>query len=83
MQIIAAVALKELRDGLRNRWVLAITLVFAVLATSLSYFGAAASGAAGVGVAAVDADDHRQSGQPGGVADSAGGAVLSLRQHRR
>ena len=47
MQAIVAIAVKELSDGLRNRWVLAITLIFAVLAMSLSYFGAAASGALG------------------------------------
>lgn len=47
MNAILTVAWKEFRDGLRNRWVLAITLVFALLALGLAYFGAAASGAVG------------------------------------
>ncbi len=47
MRTVLIVAAKEFRDGLRNRWVLAITLVFAFLAIGLSYFGAAASGAVG------------------------------------
>ncbi len=41
------VAGKEFRDGLRNRWVLAITLAFAVLAIALAWFGAAVSGEVG------------------------------------
>lgn len=41
------VAGKEFRDGLRNRWVLAITLVFALLAIALAWFGAAVSGEVG------------------------------------
>ena len=47
MHAILTVARKEFRDGLRNRWALAITLVFAFLALGLSYFGAAASGTLG------------------------------------
>jgi Cu-processing system permease protein len=47
MQALFTVANKEFHDGLRNRWVLAISLVFALLATGLAYFGAAASGQAG------------------------------------
>ncbi|MEJ2508968.1 MAG: ABC transporter permease subunit [Gammaproteobacteria bacterium] len=47
MNAVLTVAWKEFRDGLRNRWVLAITLVFALLALGLSYFGAAASGSVG------------------------------------
>jgi Cu-processing system permease protein len=47
MQAILTVANKEFHDGLRNRWVVAISLVFALLATGLAYFGAAASGQAG------------------------------------
>src|SRR5690554_3673247 len=38
---------KEFRDGLRNRWVLSLSVLFAVMAIGLSYFGAAASGQAG------------------------------------
>ncbi len=47
MNAILIVAGKEFRDGLRNRWVLAITLVFGLLALGLAYFGAAASGTIG------------------------------------
>lgn len=47
MQALFTVANKEFHDGLRNRWVVAISLVFTLLATGLAYFGAAASGQAG------------------------------------
>ncbi|TFH87649.1 ABC transporter permease [Billgrantia azerbaijanica] len=47
MNHLVTVAGKEFRDGLRNRWVLAITLVFGLLAIGLAYFGAAASGEVG------------------------------------
>lgn len=47
MSSILIVAGKEFRDGLRNRWVIAITLVFALFSTGLAYFGAAASGTVG------------------------------------
>lgn len=47
MNAALIVAEKEFRDGLRNRWVLAITLVLALLAMGISYFGAAASGGVG------------------------------------
>lgn len=47
MQAILTVANKEFHDGLRNRWIIAISLIFALLATGLAYFGAAASGQAG------------------------------------
>jgi len=47
MQAIFTVANKEFHDGLRNRWIIAISLIFALLATGLAYFGAAASGQAG------------------------------------
>lgn len=47
MHEIIAVAGKEFRDGLRNRWVLAVTLMLALFALGLSYFGAAASGEVG------------------------------------
>lgn len=47
MHEILTVAAKEFRDGLRNRWVLAITLVLALFALGLAYFGAAASGQVG------------------------------------
>lgn len=47
MNAILIVAGKEFRDGLRNRWVLSITLAFALLAIGLAYFGASASGVVG------------------------------------
>jgi len=47
MHALATVAAKEFRDGLRNRWVLAIAVIFALLAVGLAYFGAAASGVVG------------------------------------
>ncbi len=47
MNAIVTVAGKEFRDGLRNRWISAITIIFAVLAIGLAYFGAAAAGQVG------------------------------------
>jgi Cu-processing system permease protein len=47
MREVLIVAGKEFRDGMRNRWILAITLAFALLAMGLAWFGAAASGAVG------------------------------------
>ncbi|MEH6627282.1 MAG: ABC transporter permease subunit [Motiliproteus sp.] len=47
MNAILTVAAKEFRDGLRNRWIVAITIIFAVLAIGLAYFGAAAAGRVG------------------------------------
>lgn len=47
MSVILTVANKEFHDGLRNRWVVAITLVFAILAIGLAYFGSAAAGRVG------------------------------------
>lgn len=41
------IARKELADGLRNRWLLAISLLFAVLAVGIAWLGAAASGQLG------------------------------------
>ena len=41
MRQIALIAGKELRDGLRNRWVLAITLLLALFALTLSFPAAA------------------------------------------
>lgn len=43
----AVVAAKEWRDGWRNRWLLAITLTYAVLALGISWFGSAAFGQSG------------------------------------
>jgi len=47
MNKIYIVALKEFKDGFRNRWIIAITLIFAVCSLGLSYFGSAASGTLG------------------------------------
>lgn len=47
MRAILAVAEKELKDGLRNRWLIAITLIFAVMASGLSWFGSASVGSIG------------------------------------
>ncbi len=48
MKQILTIASKEFHDGLRNRWLVSITLIFALLSIGLTYFGAAASGAVGV-----------------------------------
>ncbi|SHE34171.1 Cu-processing system permease protein [Modicisalibacter ilicicola DSM 19980] len=47
MNAILTVTRKEFQDGLRNRWVLAIALVLAMMAVGIAYFGAAASGGLG------------------------------------
>lgn len=47
MNAIISVAQKELKDGFRNRWIVAITIIFALLAIGISWFGAAASGVIG------------------------------------
>ncbi len=47
MHAIWCIAQKELKDGLRNRWIVAITMVFALLSIGISWFGAAASGMVG------------------------------------
>ena len=44
MRVIAA---KEFRDRIRNRWVLAVALIFALFALAIAYFGAAQQGAVG------------------------------------
>ncbi|MEI6894211.1 MAG: ABC transporter permease subunit [Colwellia sp.] len=48
MKQILTVANKEFHDGLRNRWLISITLIFALLSIGLTYFGASASGTVGV-----------------------------------
>src|SRR5574340_143648 len=45
---IAVVAAKEFRDRIRNRWVLAVALVFTAFAFVIAYFGAAQQGAVGL-----------------------------------
>lgn len=45
---IRVVAAKEFKDRLRNRWVLAAALVFAIFALVIAYFGAAQQGSVGL-----------------------------------
>ncbi len=44
---VAIIAAKELRERIRNRWVLAMAIVFALFALLIAYFGAAQQGAVG------------------------------------
>lgn len=44
---IAIVAAKELRERIRDRWIVAVALVFAAFALLIAYFGAAQQGAVG------------------------------------
>jgi Cu-processing system permease protein len=44
MNAILIIAGKELRDGLRNRWILAITILLAALALALGFLGSAPTG---------------------------------------
>jgi len=48
MRNILTVARKEIQEGLRNRWVLATTLLLAALALSLTFLGSAPTGTVGV-----------------------------------
>ena len=48
MSPVVAVAIKEFQDGLRNRWLVSITSIFAILSIGLSYYGSAASGELGI-----------------------------------
>jgi len=47
MRAVFAVAQKEFKDGLRNRWLLATTLIFTIFASGLSWFGSASVGEIG------------------------------------
>ncbi len=47
MSGIAIIAGKEFRDDFRNRWTIAVAVLFAVLALGISYFGGAAAGKVG------------------------------------
>ncbi|WP_429811824.1 ABC transporter permease [Ensifer sp. B1-9] len=47
MQNILIIAAKEVREGMRNRWVLATTLVLAALALTLTFLGSAPTGNVG------------------------------------
>ena len=44
---ILTVAAKEFRDRMRNRWVLAVALVFTVFSPVIAYFGGAQQGQVG------------------------------------
>ena len=48
MRQIFTVANKEFHDGLRNRWFISITCIFAVLSLGLAYYGTVVSGSVGV-----------------------------------
>ncbi len=47
MHKLLIVAQKEFKDGFRNSWIIAITLIYAVFSLGLAYFGSAASGTIG------------------------------------
>jgi Cu-processing system permease protein len=47
VNVLAVLAGRELRDGLRNRWVVAVTLLLAALALALSFLGSAPVGQVG------------------------------------
>ncbi|MEE3624417.1 ABC transporter permease subunit [Nitrospirillum sp. BR 11752] len=49
MSIPLILAGKEIRDGLRNRWVVAATLLMATLALSLTFLGSVPTGTVGAG----------------------------------
>ncbi|UEM21463.1 ABC transporter permease [Skermanella mucosa] len=49
MNTIATIAAKEVREALRNRWVVAMTLLMAALALTLSFLGSAPAGTVGAG----------------------------------
>lgn len=44
---VATIAAKELRDRMRNRWVLAVALMFTAFALAIAYFGGAQQGQVG------------------------------------
>ena len=49
MSNIVIIAGKEIKEGLRNRWVLATTLLLAALSLSLTFLGSAPTGNVGAG----------------------------------
>jgi Cu-processing system permease protein len=53
MRQVLIIAGKELRDGMRNRWVLATTALLAALALTLAFLGAAPTGSVKVSALAV------------------------------
>ena len=53
MRNLSIIADKEIRDGLRNRWIVATTLLLAALALTLTFLGSAPTGTVGVSRLAV------------------------------
>ena len=53
MRQVSLIAAKERRDGLRNRWVLALTALLTVFALTLAFVGAAPTGTVKAGALAV------------------------------
>lgn len=49
LSLVFAVAFKELRNGLRNRWILVLSVILLLLALAISYFGTASTGKTGFG----------------------------------
>jgi Cu-processing system permease protein len=49
VRTIFIIAVKEIQEGMRNRWVLATTLLLAALALSLTFLGSAPTGNVGAG----------------------------------
>lgn len=47
MNAMLAIAGKEIREGLRNRWIVATTLLLGMLALTLSFLGSAPTGLTG------------------------------------
>jgi len=47
MNAVATIAVQEIRDGLRNRWIIALTLILAGFALSLTFLGSAPGGNVG------------------------------------
>jgi len=47
--LISTVAVKEFKNSIRNRWVLAVSLILALMALAISYFGFATRGETGFG----------------------------------
>lgn len=50
---VRVIAAKEFRDRIRNRWVLAVALIFSLFALAIAYFGAAQQGE--IGFRSIDA----------------------------
>ena len=80
MRNILIVARKEIQEGLRNRWVLATTLLLAALALTLTFLGSAPTG--NVGRARPRRGD-RQPVQPHDLPAAADRAADLARRHRR